>query len=219
MSMSLYYWGAQNWTQHIRSSLTSAEQRWRIAFSDMLAMLCLMQSIMPLAFFVAMAHCWLMFSLLSFRPFFTELFFSWVVHSRYWCPTLFLPRCFWCFSQGNIYIVLYFYHEEGENGLKVLKYHIVFLTKRSGRNKNFVSWGISIPLIAAGRRLSLELAIPQLPVTFCTKQSGSPAVSTSILKCWTSGWSLTGLHPLLLGLTETGLPFPGRNLPIWDVRF
>jgi len=33
--------GAQNWTQHARYDLTSAEQRGRITFLDLLAMLCL----------------------------------------------------------------------------------------------------------------------------------------------------------------------------------
>ncbi|GAB0193852.1 mitochondrial enolase superfamily member 1 [Grus japonensis] len=48
ISMSLLYWGAQNWTQLSRCGLTSAEQMERITSLNLLAMLCLIQPRIPL---------------------------------------------------------------------------------------------------------------------------------------------------------------------------
>jgi len=51
MSMSLWYWEAQNVTQHSSCGLTSAERRGRITLLDLMATLLLMQPRIPLAFF------------------------------------------------------------------------------------------------------------------------------------------------------------------------
>jgi len=63
MSMSLLYWGAQNWTQCSRSGLTSAEQRGRIPCLALLAALLLVQPRMAAVVCAARARCWLKFSL------------------------------------------------------------------------------------------------------------------------------------------------------------
>nr|XP_054483765.1 uncharacterized protein LOC129117232 [Agelaius phoeniceus]XP_054483773.1 uncharacterized protein LOC129117232 [Agelaius phoeniceus] len=55
----------QNWTQHSRCGLTSAEYRARMTSLLLLATLFLIQARMPLA---PRAHCWLMFSRLSPAP-------------------------------------------------------------------------------------------------------------------------------------------------------
>ncbi|KAK4809169.1 hypothetical protein QYF61_006427 [Mycteria americana] len=86
-SVSLLYWGAQNWTQHPRCGLTSAELRGRITFLELLAVLYLMQPRIPLAFCAARAHYWLMFNLVPtriLRSFFARLLSSWVAPSIYW---------------------------------------------------------------------------------------------------------------------------------------
>jgi len=56
MSMSHLHWGAQNWTQHSRCGLTSAEQQGRITSLDLLAVFSLMLLGIPLVFFAARAH-------------------------------------------------------------------------------------------------------------------------------------------------------------------
>jgi len=71
MSTSLSYLGAQNWTQHSRWGLTSAEQKERIPSLHLLATLCPMQSRTPLvrAVFAARACSWLLVNLQSASPF------------------------------------------------------------------------------------------------------------------------------------------------------
>lgn len=46
MSMSLMYWGAQNWTQHSRCGLTNDEQSGRNTSLDLLVKLSLIQPIL-----------------------------------------------------------------------------------------------------------------------------------------------------------------------------
>ena len=58
-SMFLLYWGAQNWTQHSRCGLPSAEQRGRITSRHLLTILCLMQPRILLDCFAVRAHRWL----------------------------------------------------------------------------------------------------------------------------------------------------------------
>ena len=65
MLSSLLYWGAQNWPQNSRCSLTSPEQCRKITSLDLLVIFCLMQPRIPLDFLVARAHCWLRFNLVS----------------------------------------------------------------------------------------------------------------------------------------------------------
>lgn len=93
-SISLLYWGPQNWTQHCKSGLTSAEQGRRMASLDLLAELCLMCPRMPLACLASSAHCWFMFTSASsrfLRVFSPKLLPSWVAPSIYWCMGLFPP--------------------------------------------------------------------------------------------------------------------------------
>ena len=59
-SMSFLWWGAQNWTQHSRCSLTSTEYRGTITALLLLATPYLIPARMPLAFLATWAHCWLM---------------------------------------------------------------------------------------------------------------------------------------------------------------
>ena len=49
----------------LQMCLIRAEQKGRITSLDLLARLCLVQPRMPLDFFAARAHCWLMFNFLS----------------------------------------------------------------------------------------------------------------------------------------------------------
>lgn len=57
-STPLFYWGAQNWTQHSRCGLPSSEQRGRIPSLDLLVTLLLMQPRISVAFFTARPCCW-----------------------------------------------------------------------------------------------------------------------------------------------------------------
>ncbi|XP_066836521.1 uncharacterized protein [Anser cygnoides] len=76
VSRSLLYWEAQ--AQHSRCGLTVPEQRGRIAFLDLLAILCLMPPRIPSAAFAAKAHCCFVFKLVSTRKLssFSEKFLS-----------------------------------------------------------------------------------------------------------------------------------------------
>ncbi|XP_066844978.1 uncharacterized protein [Anser cygnoides] len=76
VSRSLLYWEAQ--AQHSRCGLTVPEQRRRIAFLDLLAILCLMPPRIPSAAFAAKAHCCFVFKLASTRKLssFSEKFLS-----------------------------------------------------------------------------------------------------------------------------------------------
>jgi len=56
-SLSSLNWGAQNWTQCSRCGLKGAEQRGRITFLDLLAMLCALHPRVPLALLATRAHC------------------------------------------------------------------------------------------------------------------------------------------------------------------
>ena len=67
LSMSLLYWGAQNWTQYSRCGLSTAVQRWRITSLDLLVMFYLMNPRIPLVFLAAWAHCWLKFTTVPTR--------------------------------------------------------------------------------------------------------------------------------------------------------
>lgn len=68
----LLHWGAPNWTQCSRYGLTSAERRGRITALHLLAMLCLMQPKIPLAFFAEGHTSMFMFKEVSTR---THCFF------------------------------------------------------------------------------------------------------------------------------------------------
>lgn len=67
--MFFSHWGAQHWAQNSRCGLISAEQRGRIPFTDLLALLWLMQHKVPSAFFAARAHSQLTLSLRTPRSF------------------------------------------------------------------------------------------------------------------------------------------------------
>lgn len=56
------YRGAQIWTQSSRCDLSSDEEKGRITFLHILAILCQLQIRMPLAFFVSGAYCWISFT-------------------------------------------------------------------------------------------------------------------------------------------------------------
>lgn len=60
--MSLLYRRTQIWTQPSRCGLSSDEEKGRIAFLHILAILCQLQIRMPLAFFASGAYCWISFT-------------------------------------------------------------------------------------------------------------------------------------------------------------
>lgn len=85
----------QSWTHC--SSLTGAVYRGRITSLDLLAILCLMQLRIPLAFLAARAHCLLMSRVVS-PPLCPHVLccraaFQLGGPSMSWCLCLFLPRC------------------------------------------------------------------------------------------------------------------------------
>lgn len=94
-STSLLYWGAHSWKQYSRCGITSAEQRWRITSINFLAILCIVQPRLLLAFLSVRACCWLMFNLVFTRTptsFSARLHCSCVAPNTCWCLGLFLPR-------------------------------------------------------------------------------------------------------------------------------
>lgn len=93
---SLLYWGVQDWTQHSRSGLTSAEQIGRIISFNLLATPLLMQPRIPFTFLVLSVLCWLMIHLVSSRTlrcFSAKLFPRWKALSTDWCLRLFFTKC------------------------------------------------------------------------------------------------------------------------------
>lgn len=98
--VSLLRWGVQNWTQHSRHSLTSAEYRGRISCLHLLVLLHVMESRIPLAIF-ARPRSWLIFHLESISA---PRCFQLDGPHMCWCLGLFLPKCRtlpWWISLGN----------------------------------------------------------------------------------------------------------------------